>query len=178
MARRSNDRQCVTSFLSCAVHYFQFLLLAVDSVSIYDPPPTLSYFWDPDPTRSPSRTSNPLSSKRSPSSYELGPHPSDPHSIILPTSTSFFSSPQSNHLASGASSRTAAFGTSSYSERVYGVVRVSGQQLWVYAEERGFVILLPSRPNRILTFFEARSRFGASLSQYLLHNKRWQSVIQ
>ena len=170
---------CNASFsFVCSADLFQFLL-AVDSVSVYDPPPTLSYFWDPDPipnqsvpahrrtSTTTSITSNP--SKSSVASYELGPHPSDPHSIILPTSTTFSSSPQFN-LATGSTSRRASmtprpgatnerigsrrasslrFGPGADTQREYRAERVSGQELWVYGEEWGFVILTTLPAHRI-----------------------------
>lgn len=169
MARRSDDRQSVTPFsLVCSAFLFQFLL-AADSGSIYDPPPTLSYSWDPDqsvPARR--RTSNSIypskssgdhqndseSQRHQPSSfylhsvasYELGLHPADPHSTI--TSTIFSSSPQFN-LASGASGHGATNGSvkgnGSWDEHRFGpgtcTERVSGQELWVYGGQGGFVIL-------------------------------------
>ena len=185
MAWRSNDRQCVMRRFSlvCSANLFQFLL-AVDSVSVYDPPPTLSYSWDPasDPIPSPnqsvppnrrrastaaSTTSN--TSRSSVAFYELGPHPSDPHSIILPTSTTFSSSPQFN-LATGSTSRRASmtpqpmttnerigsrrasslrFGPGAETQREYRTKRVLGQELWVYGEESGFVILTTLPAHRI-----------------------------
>ena len=156
MARRSNGRQCVTSSLVCSASLFQ-CILAVDSVSIYDTPPTLSYFWNPSQAvPAHLRTDNP--SKNSVASYELGPHPSDPHSILLPPSSSTtFPSPPEFNLPSVASTSSLRHGTPSGRRRnssrdentgrfgpgsgVNCIERVSGQQLWVYGEERGFVIL-------------------------------------
>ena len=193
MAWRSNDRQCVMRRFSlvCSANLFQFLL-AVDSVSVYDPPPTLSYSWDPasDPIPSPnqsvppnrrrastaaSTTSN--TSRSSVSFYELGPHPSDPHSIILPTpssssssSSSIFSSSPHFNLATGSTSRRASmtpqpmttnerigsrrasslrFGPGADTQREYRTKRVLGQELWVYGEESGFVILTTLPAHRI-----------------------------
>ena len=167
MARRSNDRQSVTSFsLICSVSLFQFLL-AADSGSIYDPHPTLSYSWDPDqsvPTHR--RTSHSMypsknsgdhqtdseSQRYQPSShhlysvasYELGPHPADPHSTTLLSSTS-----SQLNLASGANghgaTNTSVKGNGGWDEDRFGpgtcTERVSGQELWVYGGQSGFVIL-------------------------------------
>ena len=164
MAWRSNDRQSVTSFsLVCSTSLFQFLL-AADSGSIYDPPPTLSYSWDPDQSVPAHRqTSNPMcpskssgdyqtdsESQRQPSSlhhvasYELGPHPADPHSTVLLASTS-----SQFNLTSGASGHGATNGSvkgnGSWDEHRFGpgtcTERVSGQELWVYGGQSGFVIL-------------------------------------
>jgi hypothetical protein len=172
MARRSNDRQSVTSFcLVCSASLFQFLL-AADSGSIYDPPPSLSYSWDPDQSAPAHRTSNSVHPSKSSgdyqndsesqryqssslnhlhsvASYELGPHPADPHSTVLLTSTSFTSSPQIS-LASGASGNGATNGSvkgnGSWDEHRFGpgtcTERVSGQELWVYGGQGGFVITL------------------------------------
>ena len=149
MARRSNDRQSVTSLsLVYSAFLFQFLI-AADSLSIYDPPPTLSYFWDPSPDPSQSVPARRRTSKSSVVSYQIGPHPSDPHSIILPSSSPKF------NFASGEngpwrhrSRRTSSqysdehkFGPGNDTEQVHCIERVSGQELWVYGEERGFVIL-------------------------------------
>lgn len=169
MARRSNDRQSVTSFsLVCSASLFQFLL-AADSGSIYDPHPTLSYSWDPDQSLPANRrTSNSMypckssadhqtdseSQRYQPSShhlysaasYELGPHPADPHSTTLFTSTS-----SQFNLDSGANGDEATNGSvkgnGSWDEGRcrFGpgtcTERVSGQELWVYGGDRGFVIL-------------------------------------
>ena len=135
----------------------------------------MSYSWDPDqsvPVHR--RASNPMypskssgdyqtdsESQRQPTSsstlhhvasYELGPHPADPHSTILLTSTS-----SQFNLASGASGH----GTTNGSVKGNGcddrfgpgtcTERVSGQELWVYGGLGGFVILTPpSEPNLIL----------------------------
>ena len=88
-------------------------------------------------------------------SYELGLHPADPHSTILLTSTPSSSSPQFN-LASGASGHGATNGSvkgnGSWDEHRFGLgtctERVSGQELWVYGGQGGFVILtLPANQN-------------------------------
>lgn len=163
MAWRSNDRQSVTSFsLVCSASLFQFLL-AADSGSIYDPPPTLSYSWDPDQSvPAHRRTSNSIypskssgdyqkdseSQRYQPSSlhhlhsvasYELGLHPADPHSTI--TSATFSSSGASGHGATNGSVK----GNGSWEEHRFGpgtcTERVSGQELWVYGGQGGFVIL-------------------------------------
>jgi hypothetical protein len=178
MARRSNDRQSVTSFsLVCSASLFQFLL-AADSGSIYDPPPTLSYSWDPDQSVPAHHRTNPMfpskssgdyqtdsESQRQPSSfqhlhsvasYELGLHPADPHSTISLTSMS-----SQFNLASGASGHGAENGSvkgnGSLDEHRFGpgtcTERVSGQELWVYGGQGGFVVLtLPA--NLILTFLK------------------------
>ncbi|KAF8968403.1 hypothetical protein BDZ97DRAFT_1655223 [Flammula alnicola] len=52
------------------------LIVTADAGSIYEPHPTLTYSWDPD---------QPLHSA---TSYELGPHPADPHSVVMPAAAS------------------------------------------------------------------------------------------
>ena len=167
MARRSNDRQSVTSFSPvCGASLLQFLL-AADSGSVYDPPPTLSYSWDPDqsvpahrrtsnsmfPSKSSGdyqtdsesqRQASSLHNLRSVASYELGPHPADPHSTV-----SLTSSPSQFNIASSASGHGATNGSvegnRSWDEHRFGpgtcTERVSGQELWVYGGQGGFVIL-------------------------------------
>ncbi|KAG6919956.1 hypothetical protein DXG01_013305 [Tephrocybe rancida] len=55
------------------------MIVTADSGSIYEPHPTLTYEWDPDQ----SSHYQPAQSHRS---FDLGPHPADPHSVLLPTS--------------------------------------------------------------------------------------------
>ena len=165
MARRSNDRQSVTSFsLVCSASLFHFLL-AADSGSIYDPPPTLSYSWDPDQSV-PARTSNSMHPSKSSgdhqtdsesqrhqssshhlysvASYDLGPHPADPHSTTILTTTSSQFSLTSSANGHGATNGNVK-GNGSWDEGRFGpgtcTERVSGQELWVYGGQNGFVIL-------------------------------------
>ena len=163
MVWRSNDRQSVTSFfLLCSASLFHFLL-AADSGSIYDPPPTLSYSWDPDQSvPAHRRTSNSMYPSKSSgdhqtdsesqryqpaASYELGPHPADPHSTALLIST-----PSQFSLASGANGHGTTNGVKG--NGIWGgdrsrpgtcTERVSGQELWVYGGQSGFVILTSQR---------------------------------
>ena len=176
--RWSSVRNIVFSRMQC-IPLISIFLLAADSGSIYDPPPTLSYSWDPDqfvpahrrtsnsmyPSKSSGDHQTDSESQRHPSSlhhlhsaasYELGPHPADPHStILLPSTSSHF------NLTSGASSHGATNGSvkenGSWDEHRFGpgtcTERVSGQELWVYGGQSGFVILYsPCEPN--LTFLK------------------------
>ena len=88
------------------------LIVTADSGSIYQPPPMLSYHWDPDKTTATTLSSGergyPASDRSSSSSpqngngqlsFNLGPHPADPHStghpgspISVSTSTSMMAS--------------------------------------------------------------------------------------
>jgi hypothetical protein len=160
--------------LVCSASLLQFLL-AADSGSIYDPHPTLSYSWNPDQSVASCRTSSSVhpsnssgdcqngsdSSRHQPSglhpllstsSYELGPHPADPHSAVLPTSIILSSSSQSN-FASGANGQGHKVGNvkgnGNWDEHRFEpgtcTQRVSGQELWVYGGQGGFVILTSQR---------------------------------
>jgi hypothetical protein len=160
MARCRNDRQSVTSFtLICNASLFQ-CLLAADSGSIYAPSPSLSYSWDPDQSVPAHRRTHPSQSSfdhqtdnesqryqpsshflQSVASYELGPHPADPHSTALLTSTSSLSSGASGYGATNENVK----GNGSLDDDRFGpgtcTERVSGQELWVYGGQSGFVIL-------------------------------------
>lgn len=87
------------------------------------------------------------------SSYELGPHPADPHSTVLPVSTNFSSSSISDHsnfapsaIRHEATNRSVE-GNGSREEHRFGpgtcTERVPGQELWVYGGQGRFVILTP-----------------------------------
>ncbi|PFH52428.1 hypothetical protein AMATHDRAFT_74220 [Amanita thiersii Skay4041] len=69
------------------VWYGAALIVTADSGSIYEPFPSLTYEWDPD--QPPSYLIQPQwtasdGSTQSASTYELGPHPADPHSTVAP----------------------------------------------------------------------------------------------
>jgi len=68
------------------VWYGAALIVTADSGSIYDPHPLLTYEWDP---------TQDISSRhpRSTTSLDLGPHPADPHSTILPSTSTITSEP-------------------------------------------------------------------------------------
>ncbi|KAF8061567.1 hypothetical protein FPV67DRAFT_1563868 [Lyophyllum atratum] len=55
------------------------MIVTADSGSIYEPHPTLTYEWDPDASAS-------YQSPQPARSFDLGPHPADPHSTIMPVS--------------------------------------------------------------------------------------------
>lgn len=126
-------------------------MLAADSGSIYDPHPVLTYSWDPkfqggsdlnsvdlEGSHAHKRTeSSDLRATPSQSTtvshrtYELAPHPADPHSTILPVSptTSAFYAP--NHVfhkspVSPANGNFNGSPTTNCSDKAY------GQELWVY----------------------------------------------
>lgn len=110
------------------------LIVTSDSGSIYDPYPKLSYEWDPDrPTSSALRAQTGNMSHPAPlwpnasgsqdgnhRSYDLGPHPADPHSTAWPISPS-----------NSSSSTAETAGPNLRKEEAY------GQELWVYAGTGG-----------------------------------------
>ncbi|KAF9050660.1 hypothetical protein BDZ89DRAFT_1057108 [Hymenopellis radicata] len=57
------------------------LVVTTDAGSSYEPHPSLRYEWDPDSMPSHGRRSRQHSGK----SFDLGPHPADPHSTVIPT---------------------------------------------------------------------------------------------
>jgi len=101
-------------------------------------------------SESPTRSLHQLQSS---SSYELGPHPADPHSTVLPTSLTGAGSPLSPSLHSNfvpsADEHGATDGTDngngSWGEHRFGpstcTERVPGQELWVYGGRGRFVYL-------------------------------------
>lgn len=133
------------------------LNLAADSGSIYDPHPTLTYSWNPDPSASQESTSiDPLLASRvhrrtesnatkphtqepSAQSLELGPHPADPHSTILSASPavpnsqgpSFTFSPAAIAKVHVGGTTGNGYPTRSCTERAL------GQEIWVYCGSAG-----------------------------------------
>lgn len=93
------------------------LIVTADSGSIYDPHPHLTYEWDPTLR---------ISSHTRPAkcSFDLGPHPADPHSIVLPSSPS-----PASYYASNDN------GMTNLSQSV------PGQELWVYGGQGGYALL-------------------------------------
>ncbi|KAF8894700.1 hypothetical protein BD779DRAFT_1502479 [Infundibulicybe gibba] len=72
------------------------LIVTADSGSVYEPYPLFTYKWDPDAHgQSPSRTGH----RRGTTSFDLGPHPADPHSTTLPLATTGL--PQNGFAANG-----------------------------------------------------------------------------
>ncbi|KAL0947072.1 hypothetical protein HGRIS_013213 [Hohenbuehelia grisea] len=65
------------------------LIVTADSGSIYEPHPLLKYEWDPSADTNNAHTlQTPITRRSAGPSFDLGPHPADPHSTILPTSPS------------------------------------------------------------------------------------------
>lgn len=85
-------------------------MIASDAGSVYEPHPTLTYRWDPDgPPKLPNGPH--LNGQTNGHSFDLGPHPADPHSTGLP-------SPNGDAGGfPGPNARTQS---------------ISGQEIWVY----------------------------------------------
>ena len=96
-----------SSIVTKLIHY-----AATDAGSIYEPHPILTYEWDPEHTDDHRRERTTTST-----SFDLGPHPADPHSI---TSAALNSQ----------------FRRGPFSERQ----QVPGHEIWVYAGRGGYVI--------------------------------------
>lgn len=139
------------------------LIVTADSGSIYEPHPTLSYEWDPDFRTTSLRTPPPprqrgpsvssgksstngsgFSNQPTPPSFNLGPHPADPHSTVLPTSpmaSQFSTSSAFGNVPGMPNSRN--MGPNASREVV------TGQELWVYGGQGGtftfwrFLIKIP-----------------------------------
>ncbi|TRM61810.1 hypothetical protein BD626DRAFT_500604 [Schizophyllum amplum] len=61
------------------------LVVTADAGSIYSPHPTLTYEWDPENVASSQRKKHRRGGANQ--SFDLGPHPADPHSTAIPTVT-------------------------------------------------------------------------------------------
>lgn len=95
------------------------LIVTADSGSIYEPHPILTYSWDPDNPRS-------GHAKEMAHSFDLAPHPADPHSTILPTSPS-----GSTLNGNGNGKLKVPVGPNARSEIV------PGHEIWVYGGHGG-----------------------------------------
>lgn len=125
------------------------MIVTADSGSIYEPHPTLTYQWDPDQT---SHYTAHL--KRS---FDLGPHPADPHSTILPTSLNGYGN---NHTRSPGSN---------VSKEV-----VPGQEIYVYGGPGGCVTFrLSVMFTLIFGFFSVTAPLPFGDSSYKFH---WESM--
>ena len=105
-----------------------------------------------------SRATPSQSSTQSHVTYELGPHPADPHSTILPASstTSTFHAPSYSFHASPASRSNTIhdrFPTSSCIQKAF------GQELWVYCGTGGLVYKFDSTSFTVLTYHHFRRTF-------------------
>jgi hypothetical protein len=98
------------------------LIVTADSSSIYEPHPTLTFSWDPD--KPPTANGN---GKRIASSFDLGPHPADPHSTILPMSPT----PSMYHANGNGTLHPPSVGPNARNEIV------PGHEIWVYGGHGG-----------------------------------------
>jgi len=117
------------------------LIVTADSGSIYQPPPILSYQWDPDrmaastlfigergyPASDRSSSSSPQNGNGQ-LSFNLGPHPADPHSTGHP------GSPIS--VSTSTSTMASMPGPNSRQKDAY------GQDIWFYAGPGAYVTLI------------------------------------
>jgi hypothetical protein len=94
------------------------LIVTADAGSIYEPHPHFTYEWDPD-----YRISG--HSRQKQHSFDLGPHPADPHSTTLPLSPS----PTIYHASNGHGTPTTALRQS-----------IPGQEIWVYGGQGGYAL--------------------------------------
>lgn len=159
------------------------LIVTADAGSMYEPHPRLSYEWDPDKLTpstirersNGSRTGYPPSVQSSSSnprngnghlSFDLGPHPADPHSTVLPGSP----------ISTSASISTMADmpGPNAKREDSY------GQDIWVYAGSGGtftfwrFMIKVPLCDHEIEITYRINN--GQAMNFYVpgrTQNMRW-----
>jgi hypothetical protein len=89
-------------------------LVAADASSTYVPSPSLTFKWDPD---APSRTRR--RRKLTGTSFDLAPHPADPHSTVV--------HPVVNDRTE--------FGPNAQSKQVF------GQEIWMYAGNGGYIMV-------------------------------------
>ncbi|GLB35393.1 hypothetical protein LshimejAT787_0209580 [Lyophyllum shimeji] len=137
------------------------MIVTADSGSIYEPHPSLTYEWDPD-VRVPCQPAQPTRS------IDLGPHPADPHSTIMPTS------PVSSAPSSFINGNARPSGSNASKE----VVR--GQEIYVYGGPGGtftfwrFLIRIPLEPHEMVIRYSINS--GQELEFFVpgrTQNMRW-----
>ncbi len=122
---------------------------AVDAGSTYEPHPTLTYEWDPQlRTRSEYlRHQGSSGHSNGGRSFELGPHPADPHSSVMPIAPP--GSPMNGKTASGRTEES------------------PGQEIWVYGGNGGYVRhCLGASPIPMVTFFTKDFHFLALHDPY------------
>lgn len=89
-------------------------LVAADAGSIYEPHPMLTYEFDPDKQTTHQRVPPESVNRARGQSYDLGPHPADPTSTVLPTANG------TPHIGPNAQ-----------------VQHARGREIWVYAGNGG-----------------------------------------
>uniref|UniRef100_A0A0W0F8X0 PhoD-like phosphatase domain-containing protein n=1 Tax=Moniliophthora roreri TaxID=221103 RepID=A0A0W0F8X0_MONRR len=134
------------------------LIVTADSGSIYEPHPTLTYEWDPD---APVKHQKARSRHRSTKSFDLGPHPADPHSTSVAVTTS-----QLNGVPE----------VSTHFRKEL----VPGQEIWVYGGAGGtftfwrFMIHIPLSMNEMAITYSINN--GQKMQFYVPgqnQNMRW-----
>ncbi|KAG6841682.1 hypothetical protein C0991_008320 [Blastosporella zonata] len=136
------------------------MIVTADASSFYEPHPTLTYEWDPDR----SSVYQPAQPARS---FDLGPHPADPHSTILPASPVATSSGYGNGYLRQPGSNA--------SKEI-----VPGQEIYVYGGPGGtftfwrFLIQIPLGPHEMNITYSINS--GQQLEFFVpgrSQNMRW-----
>ncbi|KAF5386786.1 hypothetical protein D9615_001876 [Tricholomella constricta] len=123
------------------------MIVTADSGSIYEPHPTLTYEWDPDRNTS-------YQNAHLPRSFDLGPHPADPHSTVLPTSPIL---PSHNMFFNGDGMPPG----SNASKEI-----VPGQEIYVYGGPGGYIPLsLPNSSEAYVYFISSTFTFWRFLIQ-------------
>ncbi|TFK42983.1 hypothetical protein BDQ12DRAFT_677131 [Crucibulum laeve] len=125
------------------------LVVTADSGSIYEPHPTLVYEWDPDkrsqPTQFQRSSSSHSNGQRTGASFDLGPHPADPHSTVMPASPQKSTFPSASSLFASPNVRQNGEAPGPNASRE----SVLGQEIWVYGGQGGtftfwrFMIRIP-----------------------------------
>lgn len=134
------------------------LIVTADAGSVYEPYPSLTYSWDPDAPARPPRAHSPASAQRAGRSFDLGPHPADPLSMVQPATNG-----DAPPLSPNALSQT-----------------VPGQEIWVYCGAGGtftfwrFMIHIPLGPAEMRVSYSVNN--GQEMSFYVPgrgQNMRW-----
>ncbi|KAG5652343.1 hypothetical protein H0H81_005364 [Sphagnurus paluster] len=129
------------------------MIVTADSGSIYEPHPTLTYEWNPD-------NNGPYHNPQPVRMYDLGPHPADPHSTIMPmspTSGSSWFADQKEPTPRNASKEV-----------------VPGQEIYVYGGPGGYVPLTSAdRPeahaaSRTFTFWRFLIQIPLGLHEMII----------
>ena len=113
----------VSAYVASAIRTHSLTLspnAAADSGSSYEPHPVLTYQWDPEERAQPR-----AGQQNAPLSFDLGPHPADPHSTAASPTT---------QVSEG-------FGYGDYKAKSGAIgdqtQRVTGQEIYVYAGNGG-----------------------------------------
>ncbi|KAK7014992.1 C-CAP/cofactor C-like domain-containing protein [Favolaschia claudopus] len=142
------------------VWYGAVMIVTADAGSLYEPNPTLQLEWDPDQPRARPRSKT---HRAHLPSFDLGPHPADPH----PKNTL-------NGLPSGSNGHIPAPSMNARKEHV------PGHEIWVYAGHNGtstfwrFALEIPLGPNEMAITYRINN--GQPITFYVPganQNMRW-----